>query len=186
MAMNCRLVKPGLEHEVELDRQVDGIGGEEHVIEQVPGGENHPLVGVERLVGPVEVAVVGQQVVADQQRDLGMADLIERPQHRHRPPGAVAPEPGHPQLSDRARVLRQGDRTVVELDQLNPPRVQVVDQAGLAQRRPHPEHGGVLVPLGRDVLAVGRPVGLVPVAPRLCGSQGRPLTSSGNSSRSPT
>ena len=165
--MNCRLVKPGLEHEVELDREVDGVGGEEHVVEQVACGENHPLVGVERLVGPVEVAVVGQQVVADQQRDLGVADLVQRAQGRHRPPGAVAPEAGHPQLGDRARVLRQGDRAVVELDQLNPAGVEVVEQAGLAERRAHTEHGGVLIPLIRDVLTVGRAVGLVPVAPRV-------------------
>ena len=70
----------GLEHEVELDRAVDCVGGKEHVVEQVPGGENHPLVGVERLVRPVEVAVVGQHVVADQQRDLGVPDLVERAQ----------------------------------------------------------------------------------------------------------
>src|SRR3977135_4088186 len=74
----------------------------------------------------------------------GGGDLVERTQGRHRPPGAVAPEAGHPQLGDRARVLRQGDRAVVELDQLNPSGVQVIEQAGLAERGAHPEHGGVL------------------------------------------
>ena len=156
-----------LEHEVQLDRRVDGVGGEEHVIEQVPGREHHPLVGVKRLVGPVEVAVVGQQVVADQQRDLGVPDLIQRPQGGHRPPGAVAPEPGHPLLAHGGRVFRQGKRTVVELDQLNPPWVEVVEEVGLAERRAYTEHGGVLLPLIRDILTVSRAVDLVPVAPRL-------------------
>lgn len=106
--MNWRFGEPGLEHEVELDREVDGIGGEEHVIEQVAGGENHPLAGVERLVGPVEVAVVGQQVVADQQRDLGVADLIQRPrvaivrQALSRPKRAIRSSATAPAYSARA------------------------------------------------------------------------------------
>src|SRR5580704_19674411 len=96
-----------------------------------------------------------------------MADLVERAQARHRPPGAVAPEASHPQLGHRARILRQGYRAVVELDQLNPSGVEVIEQAGLAQGRAHTEHSGVLLPLVRDVLAVGRAVDLVPVAPRV-------------------
>src|SRR5271169_493370 len=96
-----------------------------------------------------------------------MADLVERAQARHRPPGTVAPEAGHSQFGHRACVLRQGYRAVVELDQLNPSGVEVVEQAGLAERRAHTEDRRVLIPLIRDVLAVGRAVGLVPVAPRV-------------------
>ena len=55
----------GLEHEVELDGHIDGVGGNEHVVEEVPGGDHHPLVGVVRPVRPVEVAVETQHVVAD-------------------------------------------------------------------------------------------------------------------------
>jgi hypothetical protein len=117
---------------------------------------------------------VGQQVVADQQRDLGVADLIQRPQAGHRPPGAVAPEARHPQLGDCPRILDQGHRAVVELDQLNPSGIEVVEQAGLAERRAHTEHGGILVPLIRDVLTVGRAVHLVPVTPRVVRQPGTP------------
>ena len=157
----------GLEHEVELDRAVDCVGGEEHVVEQVTGGENHPLVGMEGLVCPVEVAVVGQHVVADQQRDLGVPDLVERAQARHHPPGAVAAEPRHPQFCDRAGVLHESNRAVVELDQLHPTGIEAVEQVWLVQRRPHAEHCGVLLALVCDVFAVGGAVSLVPVAPRI-------------------
>src|SRR6201992_4109995 len=131
MAMNCKLVKPVSNTKLSWIARSMASAGRDMVIEQVAGGENYPLVGVERLVGPVEVTVVGQQVVADQQRDLSVADLIQRPQGAHRPPGAVASEAGHAQLGDRSRVLRQGHRAVVELDQLNPSGVELVEQAGL-------------------------------------------------------
>src|ERR1700753_3072442 len=152
MAMNCKLVKPVSNTKLSWIARSMASAGRDMVSEQVAGSENHPLVGMERLVGPVEVTVVGQQVVADQQRDLGVADLAERPQGRPPPPRAVAPEAGHAQLGPRARVLHEGDRAVVELDQLNPSRVEVVEQMGLTERRAHTEHGGVLVPLVRDVL----------------------------------
>src|SRR6266851_32441 len=49
----------------------------------------------------------------------------------------------------------------------SPSGVEVIEEAGLAERRAHTEHGGVLLPLIRDVLPVGRAVDLVPVTPCL-------------------
>ncbi len=88
--------KAGLEHEVELQGHVYGVGRQEHVVEQVPRGDDQPLVGVIGPVCPVEVAVETQQVVAEEQGDLRMADFVESSQRGHGAPCAVAPEARHP------------------------------------------------------------------------------------------
>src|ERR1700722_3631816 len=158
-----------LEDEVELDGEVERVGREEHVVEKVACGENDPLVGVVGLVRPVEIAVVREQVAADQQRNLGMADLVERAEGRHHPPGAITAEPSHAQLGDRAGILRQSDRTVVKFDQLQPTRVEFVDQPWLRQCRTYSEDRRVFFPLISHIFPVGGAVGLAPALPGLMG-----------------
>ncbi len=98
--------EPGFEHEVELHGDFYGVGSEDHVVEEVPCRDHHPFSGVIGPVGPVEVAVEAQEVVAEQQWDLRMPDLVERAERCHRAPCAVAAEARHPQLCHRGRVLR--------------------------------------------------------------------------------
>src|ERR1700742_834149 len=161
-----------LEDEVELDGEVERVGREEHVVEKVACGENDPLVGVVGLVRPVEIAVVREQVAADQQRNLGMADLVERAEGCHHPPGAITAEPSHAQLGDRAGILSPSDRTVVKFDQLQPTRVEFVDQPWLRQCRTYSEDGRVFFPLISHILPVGGAVGLAPALPGLMGQPG--------------
>jgi len=118
-------------------------------------------------VRPVEIAVDAQHVVADQQRDLRVPYLVEGTEARHHAPRAVASEPRHPELRNSAGILRERKRAVVILDQLHPSGIEVLDEPGLAECRAHAENRVVLGSLVRDVFAVRRSVGLVPVLPRL-------------------
>src|SRR6201996_16583 len=161
-----------LEDEVELDGGVERVSREEHVVEKVARGKNDPLVGVVGLMRPVEVPVVREQVAADQQRNLGMADLVESAEGRHHPPGAVTAEPSHAQLGDRAGIFSQSDRTIVKFDQLQPTRVEFVDQPRLRQCRTYSEDGRVFFPLISHILSVGGAVGLAPALPGLMGQPG--------------
>src|ERR1700722_3121700 len=160
------------EDEVELDGEVQRVSREEHVVEKVARGKDDPLVGVVRLVRPVEVPVMREQVAADQQRNLGMADLVESAEGRHHPPGAVTAEPSHAQLGDRTGIFGQRDRAVVKFDQLQPTGVEFVDQPWLRQCCTYPADGGVFFPLIRHILPVGGAVGLAPVLPGLTGQPG--------------
>src|ERR1700753_1599637 len=101
-----------------------------------------------------------------------MADLVERAEGPHHPPGAITAEPSHAQLGDRAGVFSQSDRTVVEFDQFQPTRVEFVDQPWFRQCRPYSENGRVFFPLIRHILPVGGPVGLVPTPPGFMGQPG--------------
>src|ERR1700742_1837040 len=161
-----------LEDEIELDSELERVGGEEHVVEQVACGKDDPLVGVVRLVRPVEIAVVREQVAADQQRNLGMADLVESAEGRHHPPGAVTAEPSHAQLGDRTGIFGQRDRAVVKFHQLQPTRVEFADQPRLRQCRTYSEDGRVFFALIRHILPVGGAVGLAPVLPGLMSQPG--------------
>src|ERR1700730_9874988 len=101
-----------------------------------------------------------------------VADLVERAEGRHHPPGAVTAEPSHAQLGHRAGVFGQSDRACVKFDHLQPTRVEFVDQAWFRQCCPYSENGRVFFALIRHILPVGGPVGLVPAAPGLMSQPG--------------
>ena len=114
--------------------------------------DSHPVVGVKELVGPVELLVPGDERVHQQERDLRVAKLVERPEAGRRSPCGGAAEARRPQVADHRREFGQRQRGVVELDQLNPSGVEVVEQAGLAKRRAHTEDRRVLLPLIRELI----------------------------------
>ena len=58
--------EPSFEDEVELHGDFYGVGSEDHVVEEVPCRDHHPICGVVCPVCPVEVAVDAQEVVAEQ------------------------------------------------------------------------------------------------------------------------
>jgi hypothetical protein len=99
----------GLEDEVGGDGELDRGRREQHLVDQVAGGDGDPVVAVEEAVGPVELAIPAHQVVAEQERDLGVAQLVEAAQHRGGAPRAVAAEAAGAQVADHRRELGEGE-----------------------------------------------------------------------------
>jgi len=154
-----------LEHQVRPDRELDRIGRQQQLVHQVPGRDRHPVVGVVEAVHPVELRVPLHEIVEEEQRDLGVPELVQRPEQRHRAPGAVAREAARAQVSDRRRELRERQRRAVELVDTEPRRRHAPQLLGPADGVAHRAHRALLLTLGRDVLAIARPIGLVPLGP---------------------
>ncbi|HEX8109468.1 MAG TPA: hypothetical protein VF516_17175, partial [Kofleriaceae bacterium] len=68
--------EPRLEHEVGRDRELDRVRGEQQLVGEVARSDRDPVVGVVKLVGPVELRIPAQQLVHEQKRDLGVARLV--------------------------------------------------------------------------------------------------------------
>ena len=122
--------EPGLECERQLDGQVHDVWGCHHAVEQVPRRERHPVVGVEGLLGPVVLRVLGDELVTEEGRDLRVPHLVELPERGHVAPGCVQAEPRHLQLAEDRGVLDQGDAAEVHLGGGLPALVQDVEVVG--------------------------------------------------------
>ena len=79
---NCRLVKPV--SNTKLVAMANSIGFEPSSSSSTRwrAGDRDPVVGVEEAVGPVELRVPAHQLVHQQQRDLRVAQLVERAEQR--------------------------------------------------------------------------------------------------------
>ncbi len=128
-------------------------------------GDGDPVVRVEELVRPVELRVPAHQFVHQQEWDLRVPELIERPERRRRPPRAVASEPAGAKVADDGGELRQRERSSVKLDGVHPRGIEFLEVFDPADGVPHGVNGSILCMLVRDVLAVRGPVRFVPALP---------------------
>ena len=166
-AQELQVGEAGLEGEGELDRRGHRIVGGEHVVEQVPGRDRAPLVGVQGLVRPVHPGLFVQQGIGEVGLDLAVPGLVQAAERGHVAPRGGPAEPAHPGLPDARQVLRDGDRPVVRDDRRLPARVELIEHPGPADHRVHRVHARVLAHLVVHVLGVGDLVRLVPAPPAL-------------------
>ncbi len=100
-----------------------------------------------------------------EQRNLGMAKLVQGAEAGHRSPGAVAAEARTAEIADRAREFRKRESGGVYLQAINPRRCQALYVFQPADGVARGIHGHVLFMLALNVFAVGRLERFVPIRP---------------------
>src|SRR5580704_9307151 len=99
---------------------------ENDFIDEVPCGNCEPIVGVVKLVRPIELGVQAQQGMKQEQWNLSMAILIEGSKSGHCSPGAVAAKPRAPQVAYDSGELRQRQCRRVYLQTVQPRQGQLL------------------------------------------------------------
>src|SRR5271168_1281252 len=93
---------------------------EDDFIDEVPRGNCEPIVGVVKLVRPIELGVQAQQWVKQEQWNLSMAIFVEGSKSGHRSPGAVPAKPRTPQVAHDSGELGQRQCCRVYLQTVQP------------------------------------------------------------------
>ncbi len=146
------------------------IGIDHHdVVEEVPGRDHGPFVGVVGLEGPVHLAVFGDVLVGEAELHLAVADFVQTAQRGHVAHARRPGETHHARLGAGGRVFAAGNRAVVSLHHRFPARIGVLEDAATLERGFHGVGPGVLVALDLDVFRVGLLVGLVVLFPGVLG-----------------
>ena len=164
-ADELQVCEAGFEDEIGPDGELDRVRGDQELVDEVTSGDGDPVVRVEELVRPIELRIPGHQFMHQQEWDLRVPELIERPERRRSPPRAVASEPAGAQVADDCGELRQRKSRCVELDGIQPAGIEFLEVLDPADRVPHSVNGSILCVLVRDILAVGGPVRFIPALP---------------------
>src|SRR5258708_2375775 len=127
---------------------------------------------MEEPVSPVELGNPADQVMHEQEGDLGVADLVQGAEGGGGAPGAVATEARGAEIPDDRGEFGKGQGGGVQLERIDPGWIEgleVLDPAyGLADRL----DGELLVMLMDDVFGIRRAVRLIPVLPLGMGQPG--------------
>src|SRR6266852_4902898 len=91
-AHKLKVGEAGFENHVGGDVEFNRVLPEREFVEEVPRRDGEPVVGVVELVRPIKLRVPTDQLVHQEQRNLGMAKLVQSAEAGHRSPGAVAAE----------------------------------------------------------------------------------------------
>ncbi|MOA06934.1 hypothetical protein D3C78_1266020 [compost metagenome] len=91
----------GFEGEGEHQRDTHRAAGGHHVVEHVARGDDCPFVGAIRLVGPVELTILGAMLVGEEQLNLAMTNLVHHAECRHIAHAWRFAEACHPRLGRR-------------------------------------------------------------------------------------
>ena len=156
-----------LEGEVGHDRGADRVAGVLDVVERMAQADDDPVLGLRRLVRPVEHLVLLDEFVGEIHLDLAVAHLVEGAEGRHVAHPRRAAEARHPGEGRRRVELGEADRAEVQREQGLPVRRGVLEVVRARQRRLHRIGADVLVALGLDIVAVADLVGLVEGLPLL-------------------
>src|SRR6266849_9886692 len=97
----------GFENHVGGDVEFNRVLPKREFVEEVPCRDSEPVVGVVELVRPIKLWVPADQLMHQEQRNLGMAKLVQRAEAGHRSPGAVAAEASAAEIADSAREFRK-------------------------------------------------------------------------------
>jgi hypothetical protein len=155
----------GLEDEMRGDRELDRVRAEEKLVDEMACRDRDPVVRMVEAVRPVELGIVTQQIVQDEERDLGVPELVESAHGGGRAPRARSPEPRAPEIADDRRELGERERRSVELQRVEPHRIDSLPVLRSADGFADRVDRGVLPRLSLDILSVRRPVRLVPGPP---------------------
>ena len=110
----------GLEGEGDHHGRRDGVPRHHDVVHRVAAAEHRPVLGVLGLVGPVVLAVEVDQLVREEELQLGVPHLVEHAVDRHVAHGGRRAEAGHPRLELAGLVLGERDGAVVQLEHARP------------------------------------------------------------------
>src|ERR1700732_2527545 len=90
----------GFENHVGGDVEFNRVLPEREFVEEVPCRDGEPVIGVIKLVRPIKLCVPADQLMHQEQRNLGMAKLVQGSKACHCSPGAVPAEPSTPEIAD--------------------------------------------------------------------------------------
>ena len=159
----------GLEGEWELDGDVDHVRVHHHPVEGRSGRDDAPVVGVVGLERPVELRVLGDELVGQVQVHLRVPDFVQRSEHRHVAPRRGKPEATHPLLGKHGQVFDQRDGAEVRFGGRLPALVQGIENSGALQGSLDRVDRTFLLALGRHVVGIGALVRFIPALPGLAG-----------------
>ena len=121
-------------------------------------------------MGPVVLAIQVNQLVREEELQLGVPQLVEHAVDRHVAHRGRRAEARHPRLELAGLVLGQRHGAIVQLEHAGPALVGLVVELGARQRRLHRVGGRILLALDAHVLAVRDLVRLVESLPLLGGN----------------
>src|ERR1700686_1930460 len=98
----------GFENHVGGDVEFNRVLPECEFVEEVPCRDSEPVVGVVKLMRPIELCVPADQLMHQEQRNLRMAKLVQGAEAGHRSPGAVAAETSAAEIADGTGEFRKG------------------------------------------------------------------------------
>ena len=159
----------GLEGEGDHDRRGDGVPRHHDVVKRMTAAEHRPVLGMLGLVGPVVLAVEVDQLVREEELQLGVPQLVEHAVDRHVAHRGRRAEAGHPRLELAGLILRQRHGAVVQLEHAGPAFVGLFVELGARQCRLHRVGSRILLALDGHIFAVRDLVGLVEGLPLLDG-----------------
>src|SRR5882762_9122258 len=155
----------GFENHVGGDVEFNRILPEREFVEEVPRRNGEPVVGVVKLMRPIKLWVPADQLMHQEQRNLGMAKLVQGAEAGHGPPGAVAAETSAAEIADGSGEFRKGQSGGVYLQAINPGRRQALYVFQPADGVAHRIDRHVLFMLVLDVFTVGCLEGFFPMLP---------------------
>ncbi len=159
--------KAGLKRERQLDGDIDGVRSEHHPIEERPGRDDAPLVGVVGLERPVELGVFGDELVGQVQVHLRVPNFVQRSEHCHVAPRRGKPEAPHALLGKHGQVFAQRSDAEVRFGGRLPALVQRLENIGALQRGLDRVDRAFFLALRRHIVWIGAFVGFVPALPGL-------------------
>src|SRR5229473_4040357 len=101
-AHKLKVGEAGFEKHVGGDVEFNRVLSEREFVEEVPCRDGEPVVGVVELVRPIKLGVPADQLMHQEQRNLGMAKLVQGTKAGHRSPCAVAAETSAAEIADGA------------------------------------------------------------------------------------
>src|ERR1700730_11346643 len=103
-----KIGEAGFENHVGGDVEFNRVLPEREFVKEMPCCDGEPVVGVIELVRPIKLCVPADQFMHQQQRNLGMAKLVQGAEAGHRSPGAVAAEASATEIADGTREFGKG------------------------------------------------------------------------------
>src|SRR6202521_4047496 len=107
-AHKLKVGEAGFENHVGGDVEFNRVLPEREFVEEVPCRDGEPVVGVIEFVRPIKLCVPADQLMHQEQRNLGMAKLVQGAEAGHCSPSAVAAEASAAEIADGSGEFRKG------------------------------------------------------------------------------
>src|ERR1700674_2742891 len=98
----------GFENHVGGDVEFNRVLAEREFVEEMPCRNCEPVVGVVKLMRPIKLCVPADQLMHQEQGNLGMAKLVQGAEACHCSPCAVTAEASAAEVADGAREFGKG------------------------------------------------------------------------------